>query len=469
MSISRREFLKYCGLTAAAFALPSLPRVRPQQAVGTVIDTGAPTLLEPSTALLVSPAGEAYPSLPWAVVRAGQDLQWQVQVPQTGYYRLALTWQKGPAGWGLRAQIMLGDRILATLYGTAPLPGPVRIEAGTYTLTIRNLAWPLVLVRSLIVTPTLLACPAPVATFCVVQDWHSDRVPVPPDPDPLPLRGLYNRYLDLNNAALRDQEALQGFRQVSPDFLVSNGDSLWWGTPDSIPAFALLTSGLPFPWYATMGHHETKRMVGARECIETSWGAALPGGVTSYAFPYAGVLFVFVDSAYFQDPLTGKMYPYPPADWVGQLGCTPQIRAWLKSVLSANRAGDRLPVVVFTHHTLIYRPPTPALAGGWPWLTSPPYDAANMLALIGADHCVRAVLTGHAHFQQSLTFNNVLHLQGAAMGEGAMTFLRGLIFADHLEFETYQPVSLTHLLQSSLSPNSWAVGYPGDINTQVRF
>jgi hypothetical protein len=471
MSLSRREFLKYGGLAAAGFVLPSLRGPRVQQSPVNVINPGAPTALDPRTAVLFSPAtGESLPALPWAAVCAGHDLQWQVTVAQTGYYRLGMIWQDGPSGWGLRGQIMLGNRILATLYDTSAIPGPVRLEAGTYTLAIRNLAWPRVYVRSLTVAPTPIACPAPVATFCAVQDWHTDRIPVPPHYTPPVIKGWYNRYLDFDTAAVRDQQALAGFQQVAPDFLVSNGDSIHWGTSVIIPTFASLTTGLPFPWYATMGHHETRDLEGAREIIAASWGAALPGGDTSYYFVHAGVLFVFVDSAYFQDTLTGAMYSYPPARW-DNVGCTPEVRAWLQGVLAANRAGDRLPVVVFTHHTLMYRQPLPpplaATVGHYG--TYPPCDTAHMLTILQSDPCVRAVLTGHGHFQQALRVDKVHYLEGAAMGEGPMTFLRGLIFSDHLEIETYQPVSLAYLLQSALPTGTWAVGFPGDINVQVPF
>jgi hypothetical protein len=362
---------------------------------------------------------------------------------------------------------MLGDRLLATLYDGSPLPGPVRLEAGSYDLKIRNLLWPALEVYSATVSPTALPCPAPTGTFCVVQDWHSDRVPVAPDYTTPSIHGLYNNYLEFSSAAARDQEALQGLQRLQPAFLLCNGDNIHWGTPEIIPTFATLTSGLPFPRYATLGHHETKVLDGARAALKSSWGAALPGADTWYAFSSAGVLFVCVDSAYFQDPANGSMQPYAPPDWAGQVGCTVPVRQWLAAMLAANASGDRLPVVVVTHHTLTYRQPLPPPLAAY--ATQPPCDADEMLALVQTDPYVRAVVSGHGHFQQAVTVGAVTHLQGAALGEGPMTFLRGLVFGDHLEFETYQPVSTTHLLQSALPTGTWAVGYPGDLNVTIAF
>jgi hypothetical protein len=418
-----------------------------------------PTTLDSGDALLVSPTSQSLPSLPWAAVRPGEALDWRVSVLRSGYYQLAANWRDASTDWGLRAEVMLGDRVLAVIYDETP-SGAVRLAAGQYDLTVRNLFWPQVEVRSLCLTPTGAPFQDPVATFCAVQDWHTDMHRQ---------GGLYNRFLAPGDEQARDREALNAIVGLHPDFLVGNGDLVDYGYAASIDKFAAFMAGLPFPWFATLGHHETVAWAGAREHIKSAWGPAVPGPDTWYSFDRAGIRFVFLDSAYFMSPSTGDWFPFPPPGWLNAVGCPPQERAWLRDLLAYNQSHDHLPVIIFTHHTLVgYRPlPPPLVQAGLHYKTEQPADHEEMLSILRPDPYVRAVFSGHAHFQQVRTVGGIVHVQGAAMAEGAMTFLRVLVLSDHLEVETYQPVSQSYLLKSALPTGTWAIGYPSDINTRI--
>lgn len=368
----------------------------------------------------------------------------------------------------MRAEVLLEDRVLTVYYGSDP-PAEVRIPAGSYTLRVRGLDEQAIVFRGLGLARTNRAFEEPLATFCVVQDWHTDvGAPVPPNPR---VRGNYNFYPLPAEEPSRNAQVLAGLNALNPDFVVANGDSVHWGKTKSIDKFAALMSGLSCPWYATLGHHETKKLAGARAYLKSAWGAALPGDYTWYWFDHAGVRLVFLDSAYFLD-MDGKMYADPPGDWTGLVGMSPEQYEWLAGVLADNYWGPRLPVVVFTHHGIVpYRPLPPPLWILGRYVTGLPCDAVQLLGLLEADPQVRAVFSGHAHFQQVTRRGQILHIQGAATGEGAMTFLRALIYPDRLEVETYQPVRTEHLSNSYKSDThgGWVIGYPADLTVEVEW
>ena len=469
--LSRRQFLRTAGLGAAGAALGNCALNRPvwgdTYTSGSTlpISPDGPNLLQPEWGVLLTTYGPRLPTVPWAAIRNGQSLVWRISVPADGYYRVAVNWREPLTDWGMRAQIMLGQRVLGVLYDSTQ-PGVVRIPAGEYDLSVFNPYWPLVNVLSLTLTPTAQQYKQPLGTFCLIQDWHTSMAePVPPATT---VPGHYGKWLAPAEAWPRDQQAVDSIIALQPDFFVTNGDAVHWGYPDSIDKFAALMAQLPFPWYATTGHHETKIMAQDRAYLKTSWGSAMPGDDCWFYFDFAGVRLIFLDSSYFQGR-DGRMYVLPPPDWPGQVGCLPEERTWLKGVLQDNRTTSRLPVIVITHHTVpTYRPLPPPLWNLGKYRTGPPGDQYAMRSLLESDLYVRLVLSGHAHFQMVQKIANVYYVQGAAMCEGPMTYLRVLVFADHFEVETYQPVTLDYLVMSDRPPQSrWLIGYPGDINTNV--
>jgi hypothetical protein len=445
------------------------------QTVNTVSNS-LPTVLKATTALLVDANGVQ--SLPPSPVRldTGYTLQWRVQIPVSGYYDVSLTLGRILAPWGLRAEVMLNDRVLGVVYypnqALRPVKsnlGRLRLEAGEYVLRVRNPYQPVGVFLSLAFSPTTVPFTVPRHTFCTVQDWHLD--PPLPLPGHLYAGGNYNFYLPRDDSLICAGHILDSITHKSPGFLVGNGDMVMWGSIESLNIFSNLMSSFPLPWFGTMGHHEVKTI--DRATIKQFWGPALPGPSTYYYFDLDGTRYIFLDSAYFQGT-DGQFYPSPPVGWTGGVGLCAEEWPWLRGVLRDNQQNQNLPVVVFTHHTIIpYRLPLPPPLAAYQddYKTVPPADAAELLALLDSDPNVKAVFSGHAHFQMVIPSGHILHVQGAATGEGAMTYLRGLVFDDHLEVETYQAADLKYLQQSynASRHGNWVVGYPTDINSRVGF
>ncbi|HEY3398823.1 MAG TPA: metallophosphoesterase [Armatimonadota bacterium] len=435
-----------------------------------------PTTLDSSAAWMVSAQGQYTYFPPAASLEAGDTLQWRVQVPVSGYYDVSLTLGPLQASWGLRAEVMLDNRVLGVVYNPPQTLEPVesdlgrlRLEAGQYLLRVRNPYRPVGEFGSLTFSPTDVPFALPRSTFCTVQDWHLDP--------PLPIGahlyagGNYNAYLSPADTLLGAHQTLESLASLSPDFLVGNGDLVHWGSVESLSTFADLMSSLPLPWFVTMGHHETKTI--DRATIKQAWKPGLPRAATYYGLDLNGTRYLFLDSAYFQGP-DGRFYRTPPARWTGKVGLCAEEWPWLRGVLLDNQRHYNLPVVVFTHHTIIpYRLPLPPPVARRldDYKTMPPADAPELLALLNADPNVKAIFSGHAHFQMAITSGHILHMQGAATGEGAMTYLRGLVFDDHLEVETYQAVDQSFLQESyaPLHTGDWVVGYPEDINCSIGF
>lgn len=213
----------------------------------------------------------------------------------------------------------------------------------------------------------------------------------------------------------------ESFHGVPADFALCGGDLVYDAAAVSaaransvFDLYKRTSAAIPYPVHYTIGNHDIYGLLnkGGIAPSDPQYGKKAfedRYGPTHYSFDHKGWHFIVLDSIGLQ----------PDRTWQGQIG-EEQI-AWLKSDL--NTAGKNTPIIVVTHVPLV----TGAISyvSHQEWLARAPNlgglidslmvtDASAVIdAMLGYN--VRAVLQGHTHVNEDITFRGLRFITSGAV------------------------------------------------------
>jgi len=244
-------------------------------------------------------------------------------------------------------------------------------------------------------------------------------------------RTLESRTLEIGEALVA------AISEFEPDFVVHCGDLSGHCDMENFEAGSKIMGRLPCPWYAVIGNHDTW-FPGVRDAFSDLYG--LPRGQCYYTRSLGGLLFIFLDTCYWQ-AVDGTISAYLDkelfdTEMIEGLCVPPEELEWLREQLDAHRNET---VCLVSHAPLgfkkVYRVGTlpkgkPAPKDG---VSLPQFncrcgrtgDVANrreVRRLLESYDNIRLALAGHCHINDLHREDRLAFCQTGAMREYPFEF-----------------------------------------------
>ncbi|RIH67123.1 hypothetical protein D1164_01450 [Mariniphaga sediminis] len=208
-------------------------------------------------------------------------------------------------------------------------------------------------------------------------------------------------------------QAIDTINKIEPDFVLTGGDNVMDASSQSLgradSLYSLFTNTmkvLKMPWYSTFGNHETFGLHKKDFTSEQRKGMYKKYfEKTYYTFEHKGWQFIVLDAIMYGDGREDRYY--------GQIDSVQM--DWMKSVFDT--IGTEKPVIVSLHIPILSVGDQIEKNGFTPRSVIRRGNAMELIRLFEA-HNVKAVLQGHLHMYEDISFNGIHYITAGAVCGG---------------------------------------------------